>query len=158
MEKGKIEKKRKLFVCPEVNVPRDLFVSNKSKRLKSSGEIVTEKSNSSFANNRGRNDFPLKAKSSRDEVRSMMSTIKEFNANSLTGTKKKNYNDDILTRLGAPPPKQPTMPFQMRMGINADMKRRAILKAAEAKEAGLVLANSIKNIHSKKAKKSKSKK
>ena len=140
--------KRKIFQCPEVSVPRDIMHRSKEPKYE-------EKSNKS-GNKRPPSLGATKSdyRSSKEEIRYMMSTIKAFNANSSTGSMKKNYKDDILTKLGAPPPKQPTMPFKMKMGILAGQKKRELMKEKGAKESGVVLAK-ISSHNGRKVKKTK---
>eukprot|EP01035_Chromulina_nebulosa_P039663 gene39663-53625_t len=87
--------KRKIYVCPEVSVPRDIMRSKEPKYEDASSSTQKRPSfvGSTNSNNR----------SSKEEIRDMMAKIKVFNANALTGSQKKNYKDDILTKLGAYP-------------------------------------------------------
>lgn len=126
--------KRKIYVCPEVSVPRDIM---RSKEPKYEDASSSTQKRSSFVGSTNSNN-----RSSKEEIRDMMAKIKVFNANALTGSQKKNYKDDILTKLGAPPPKQPTMPFKIKMGILAGRKKKELLKEKELKESGVVLASS----------------
>lgn len=147
--------KRKIFVAPDVSVPRDIMRRSKEPKYEdmSSSSSTMQKRPSLVGDNNSN------TRSSKEEIRDMMSKIKVFNANSLTGSMKKNYKDDILTKLGAPPPKQPTMPFKLKMDILAGRKKRKLLKEKEVKESGVVLANKHNRVmhSSKKSKKPKKK-
>jgi hypothetical protein len=87
-----------------------------------------------FKSNRG-GDAGKKPKTAREEVNEILETVKEFNAKSLEGAKKAAHKDDILTKLGALPPKQQKMPYAMRLGLNAAKKKRDIKNAQLAKES-----------------------
>jgi len=122
-------KKRKLFICPEVSLPEDLYSSKRTKTDKESkGKVSGTK--------------PETKASKREEFRNFMNNLKEFNAKE-SSVKKKFTKDDILTKLGAPPPKQMTMPFKMKMGLEAARKKREIKLEIESKEAGLVSTRKI---------------
>lgn len=124
-------------MCPEVKVPK-LQRPDDRKRQR-------EPEKPSF----NRNDIK-KPKTDKEELRSMMATIKQYNSKSLEGLSMKAYKDHKLTKLGAPPPKQQTMPFKMKMGILAGRKKRNQREKALDKEGGVVRANAkIKTSHHK---------
>lgn len=128
---------QKVFVCPEVRVPKLQRPDGDRKRQRE-----PERPNN-------RNDAK-KPKSEKEELRSMMSTIKQYNSQSLEGLSMKAYKDHKLTKLGAAPPKQQTMPFKMKMGIIAGRKKRNQREKAMDKEGGVVRANAkIKTKHNK---------
>lgn len=81
-------------------------------------------------------------KTAREEINEIMETVKEFNAKSLEGGKKAAHKDDILTKLGALPPKQQKMPYAMRLGLNAAKKKREAKNVQLAKEAQIQLPQS----------------
>ena len=83
-----------------------------------------------------------KPKSTKEEIREMMETVKEFTAKSLEGAKRLAHKDDKLTRLGALPPKQQKMPYHMKIGLNAAKKKRDIRNAELAKESQVQLPQS----------------
>jgi hypothetical protein len=91
-------------------------------------------------------------KSTRDEINEIMESVKEFNAKSLEGGKKAAHKDDILTKLGAFPPKQQKMPYAMRLGLNAAKKKRDVKNAQLAKEAQIQLPQSFSQQNKKKRK------
>jgi len=131
--------KRKFYVCPELSLPNDLYANKRSS--------VDRESKGAMSGMK-----PETKASKRAEFRTFMNNLKEFNLKE-TLVKKKFTKDDILTKLGAPPPKQMTMPFKMRMGIEAAKKKREIKLEIESKEAGLVTARKIIAPKRKKSKK-----
>jgi|EP01033_Poteriospumella_lacustris_P012510 hypothetical protein len=76
----------------------------------------------------------------KEEVRSFMRTIKEFNANSELGSSRRNHQEDLLTQLGAPPPKQQKMPFKLRLKLDDARKKREERKLDELRQSGEVTA------------------
>lgn len=48
--------------------------------------------------------------------------------------------EDLLQRLGAPPPKKQRMPFRMAMGVRAAQAKRTRKETEQARESGVVLA------------------
>lgn len=73
--------------------------------------------------------------STKEELREFMKTIKEFNAHSELGNSRKKYKEDLLTKLGAPPPKQQKMPFKLRLKLDAARKIREDRKLNEMKQS-----------------------
>jgi hypothetical protein len=71
----------------------------------------------------------------------MFKTVKEFGLTNIHNSKRKTL-EHKLTKLGAPPPKQPTMPFKMKIGILEGRKKREKRTLDEAKQSGQVLAKS----------------
>lgn len=123
---------QRVFVCPEVKAPKLDRVNN------------TERKRKDFTHNRGSREDEKsfkKPKSAKAELREFMTSVKEYSSQTLEGLSKKAHKDDKLTKLGAPPPKQQTMPFKMKMGILAGRKKRKQREAAMAAEAGVVQAN-----------------
>lgn len=138
------------FKCPSFRVPdRSTYLNRSNKRR------PDEQSEDSGFNKRSRNAMK---QSSYQEQREIMSSIREFGSQALTGMNKKKFKEDKLTKLGAPPPKQQTMPFKMRLGINAGREKRKQKQLELAKESGTVLARpkSSSSTHSKGSRKSKS--
>lgn len=117
---------QKVFVCPEVRVPK-LDRSDRNFKRKEPSE--------DFRQNNVSNKRP---KSEKEELRSLMKTVKEYSSQSLVGLSKKAHKDQKLTKLGAAPPKQQTMPFKMKMGILAGKKKRKQREAREATEAQVI--------------------
>lgn len=76
----------------------------------------------------------------REEVRTFMRTVKEFNANSELGSSRRNHQEDILTQLGAAPPKQQKMPFKLRLKLDEAKKKREERKLDELRQSGEVTA------------------
>lgn len=123
---------KRVFVCPDVKAPKLDRVNN------------TERKRKDFTHDRSSRDNEQNSKrpkSAKAELREFMTSIKEYSSQSLEGLSKKAHKDDKLTKLGAAPPKQQTMPFKMKMGILAGRKKRKQRETAMAVEAGVVQAN-----------------
>lgn len=105
---------------------------------------------SGFSNHGG--DSNKRPKTAREEINEILETVKEFNAKSLEGAKKAAHKDDKLTKLGAFPPKQQKMPYNMRLGLNAAKKKREQKAVLLAKESQVQLPQSY-NQQTKKRKK-----
>ena len=115
------------IVCPEVKLPDYI---KKRKNDNYDREVKNEK------NKKSKEDV---------DFRTMFASVKELGATQLTGLAKKNHKEDRLTKLGAPPAKQPTMPFGQKMGILAGRKKREKRMILQAKQSGVVLAKKNKN-------------
>jgi hypothetical protein len=124
----------KVFVCPVVRLPKKDRDSDGKKR-KDYGGFSDRTPRVDDRNNAKR------PKSEKVQLREFMGSIKEFSSKSLEGMSKKAHKDDKLTKLGAAPPKQQTMPFKMKMGILQGRKKRKSKEAKDAVEAGIVVAN-----------------
>lgn len=130
---------QKVFVCPEVRVPKLQRPDGDRKRQR---EPEIQRPNGKFDTK--------KPKTEKEELRGMMATIKQYNSQTLEGMSMKAYKEHKLTKLGAAPPKQQTMPFKMKMGIIAGRKKRNQREKALDKEGGVVRANQkIKSKHHK---------
>lgn len=117
-----------VFKCPEVSLPE--------KQVKENGYSGKKRSRDTFIKG---NNFKAK----KAEVDRLHADIKDFSSTSLIGLAKKKFKDDKLTRLGAPPPKQQTMPFKMKMGIEAGRKKRLLKAINRGKESGTLLPSSV---------------
>ncbi len=120
---------QKVFVCPDVRVPK---MDKNDRNYKRKDGFMMESSQSNQPNKR--------PKTEKEELRGLMKSIKEYSSQSLVGLSKKAHKDEKLTKLGAAPPKQQTMPFKMKMGILAGRKKRKQRETKEANEAGVVHA------------------
>lgn len=131
------------FVCPEVGLPATLQRNNNERKLDGSSSLSASSSSSGRPDNRKRkagdlyDDMDL---TNKEEVRNFMRTIKEFNANSELGSSRRNYKEDILTQLGAPPPKQQKMPFKLRLKLDDARKKREERKLDELRQSDEVTA------------------
>jgi hypothetical protein len=155
----------KTFVCPTVTVPPrihrdrgDRERSNNTTNESFHREFESGKSKRSFGDNDGRADSrpggngsdrassyqSKKAKygTEKTEMSEIMKEIKDLSSTALLGSAKKKYKEDILTKLGAAPVKEQTMPFKMKMGILKGRKRREDRAEQERKESGVVVATS----------------
>lgn len=131
------KKRKQVYICPEVNIPND-----SKKRIKSFHPSDVSKDLE--------NGKPLDKKSMKSEMKKFMDSVRKFNANSSSSSGKKNFKDDLLTRLGAPPKKQQTMPFKMKMGILTAREKRRLRDDLQAKEAGLVTTSTTNSKRKKK--------
>ena len=116
------------FYCPQVEVPCDMNKSSKKRRR--DADIHEPRHN---PRNKPQDDFA-----------GLLSSVKNFSSVVLTGQSRKKFEEEKLTKLGAPPVKQQKMPFQMRIGLIAGKKKRDARKAAELKESGQIAPKSLK--------------
>ena len=72
------------------------------------------------------------------ELRLIYKEIKEFSSTSLSSGDKRKYNDDKLTRLGAPPIKAEKIPFKMKLGMMKHQKKLAVKELQHVKDSGVV--------------------
>lgn len=123
----------KTFICPNVKLPE--------KSIERSGQKRTRESDYTSKINFAKKSMPSQNfEMSKKEVSNILTEIKDLSATSFVGMAKKKHKEDKLTKLGAPPPKQQTMPFKMQMGILKGRKIRMTKAIQTAKEAGVVLA------------------
>jgi hypothetical protein len=112
--------------CPTVDLPEDFQRHKKRKHFHHEGDGNTS--------NLDMNDRKMFAQ--------MFSSVKEFGMTNLEKSKKKVL-ENKLTKLGAPPVKQPKMPFKMKMGILEGRKKREQRQLQDARDSGQVLATSL---------------
>lgn len=118
----------KTYKCPVISYVPSLLTGNKRKRGQQNSLLNSnEESNA---------DDKFKLEKYRAEVRA----LSDSKLKGLAGIKVK---DDVLTNLGVAPPKQQTMPFKMRMGINKGRSIRTEKFIIKAKESGTVVASSL---------------
>ena len=118
------------FVCPTVHVPDDLRRQNNTRNTKRPAESAAPIESK----------YISKAKKlKKDEsLGDMLKSVRDLGSSGLTGQARLKYKNDKLTKLGAPPPKEQTMPFKMKMGILAGRKKRELKQIAESKVSNLV--------------------
>ena len=74
-----------------------------------------------------------------EERHKIMKSIKELAATTLTGINRKEYKEDKLTKLGAPPVAKQKIPLKMKIGLEKG-KEKIIKKSMEiAQASGVVL-------------------
>lgn len=148
----KIEK----FVCPEVKLPSDFRKPHHNNKTNHREQPVANRNNNSKLGKVSSNDNNFNSSGSkkrkasdlyddmdltnREEVRNFMRTVKEFNANSQLGSSRRNFQEDLLTQLGAPPPKQQKMPFKLRLKLDEARKKREEHKLEELRQSDEVTA------------------
>lgn len=126
--------------CQEVSLPPK-SIGSKRKREDEARNANSNRSRES----RGRSAMPFSSQpttfgSTKEEIRDIMKTVKEFNANSELGSSRRKYQDDLLTKLGAKPIKQPTMPFKLHLALDQVRKRKEMKKLEELKQSDEVSA------------------
>ena len=128
--------KIKTYSCPVVKLPdrQSVSVNGKVKR-----HDWDDNRSQSFATSK-----KAKTQSAAAEMKDIFESIKELSSTTLQGSDRKKYKEDKLTKLGAPPVKEQTMPFKMKMGILRGRKKREERALAQAKESGVVLAKTSK--------------
>eukprot|EP01041_Mallomonas_annulata_P003449 gene3449-6853_t len=135
-------KKVQKFVCPDVQVP-----SSMKRNRGDMGWDLSEEDALSRSSNVGRTSRK-KDETKAEELSKIFATVKDFSSTRLIGMAKINYNDSKLTKLGVKPPKQKTMPFKMRMGLDSAREKRENIKINKAKQSGIVLPISRKKFES----------
>eukprot|EP01031_Cornospumella_fuschlensis_P027254 gene27254-32924_t len=88
--------------------------------------------------------------STREELKNMMKSIKQFNNDQLFGKDKRKSKQDKLTELGAMPLKQQKMPFKMKLAIHKSRERKQERKKEEQKQSGVVTIDTLKQIRERK--------
>lgn len=121
----------KTFKCPEVRLPDDLINTGKKKR-----KLDHFKEDDGHYKTKFKNEI----NDDRISFEKTFSAIKKINGSTLTGLSRIKHKGDKLSKLGVPPPKQPTMPFKMKIGIEQGRKKRASKQLEYAKTSGLVTA------------------
>jgi len=74
-----------------------------------------------------------------EERHKIMKSIKELAATTLTGINKKEYKEDKLTKLGAPPVAKQKIPYKMKMGLEKGKEKRIAKSIERAQSSGIVL-------------------
>lgn len=139
----------KTVVCGDIPLPQDIkksrpFTSRpqSADRDRPAFRASTLPFKRGFGKGRGKKlskeDEEFLAK--KEELRSFMSNIKEFNAHSELGKSRRQFEEDRLTQLGALPLKQAKMPFKVRLRIESAQKKRENRKSSELKESDEVIA------------------
>lgn len=145
------KKSIKTIVCGDVALPVDIKRAQpwppKENRTSNSTSTL---STSSFKRGFGRGPRGKKLSkedeeflAKKEELRTYMSNIKEFNAHSQLGQSRRQFQEDRLTQLGALPVKQAKMPFKVRLRIEKAQKKRETRKLTELKESDEVVAVSV---------------
>lgn len=134
-------------VCPEDKLP-EFYRPPKRK----SDDITTRKQTGGSGGGK-KPRFDVKKKdedtsnlSTREELKLMMKSIKQFNTNQLFGKDKRKSNQDKLTELGAMPLKQEKMPFKMKLAIHKSRERKQERKKEEQKQSGVVTIDTLKKV------------
>ena len=147
--------KKTHFKCPEVRVPDEVIekargnarMKRKNDEMQNSARDNIRRSssdavfNKKFKRDRGLGD--IKSRSQADELTQLMGSVKEYSSQTFKGMEKLNHKADVLTKLGAEPLKQQTMPFRMKMGIEAGRKKRTEKMQERAAVEGTILAKSL---------------
>mmetsp|Transcript_8107 Transcript_8107/g.8260 ORF Transcript_8107/g.8260 Transcript_8107/m.8260 type:complete len:193 (+) Transcript_8107:262-840(+) len=136
------------FKCPEVRLPP--FDKNKKRKIGDMGWDIDTNHNDnrqSIKKSKSHMSKPIekdKKTATSDEMKNIMSYVREFSSSVLTGHSKLDYRNKKLTDLGVPPPKQPTMPFKLRMALNATKAKKEAKQLNAAKQAGIILPKASK--------------
>ncbi|RYH29919.1 DUF4602 domain-containing protein [archaeon] len=88
--------------------------------------------------------------STREELKHLMKSIKQFNSNQLFGKEKRKSYQDKLTELGAMPLKQQKVPFKMKLAIHKSRERKQERKKEEQKQSGVVTMDTLKHVRDRK--------
>jgi hypothetical protein len=144
------------FTCPEVHVPQDLIEKHKKKRkaeqdaVRDNAKREQERGAAKGSNQAQKQQSAMLSdirkyqkcdttkKAKMKQMSDLVGSVKEFSSQTLTGMHAKKHKEDVLTKLGALPVKQQTMPFKMKMGIVAGRKKTASKVAERAREGGVV--------------------
>ena len=82
--------------CPEISFHKKAQPSHSSH-------------NSSFKSNK---NVSKSGNMGKEEIREFMGSVKSFAVTNAIGLEKQHHKQDILTKLGVPPPKEQKMPFK----------------------------------------------
>jgi hypothetical protein len=74
-----------------------------------------------------------------EERHKIMKSIKELAATTLTGINRKEYKEDKLTKLGAPPVAKQKIPLKMKIGLEKGKEKRIKKSMERAQASGVVL-------------------
>lgn len=130
--------------CPEVSLPAK-FIGSKRKREDETSSSSRNGGGRSRESRGSQSALPFSSQqasfdSTKEEIREIMKTVKEFNANSELGSSRRKYQEDLLTKLGAKPVKQPTMPFKLHLALDQVRKKKEAKKLEELKQSDEVSA------------------
>lgn len=134
-------------VCPVDRLPDDFqrkrrFDSEKPDR--SGVSFMNKKPR--FGGSHGDKAASSSSTSTKEELRTIMKSIKEFNTEALFGKEKRKTAQDMLTDLGCMPLKQQTMPLKMRLAIQEGRKKKEKGRTEIAKASGVVTANTAQTL------------
>jgi len=143
----------KTFICPkDVAIPdrrNNAFNPRSAEAGGRSGSLELGKFNthssegSSFRSAEGSKKWDQTKKARQDEVKGLMSEVKQLSAKTFVGLAKKKHKDDTLTTLGVDAPKKQTMPFKMALGIREGRLKRQLKTIEKSKESGVVLSKNL---------------
>jgi len=146
----------KTFICPkDVGVPdrRENDASSNHKGREFRGKTSFQEGGKTASVGPARTPFFRSAgggsnkdqtkKARQDEVKGLMSEVKELSAKTFQGLAKKKHKDDALTHLGVDAPKQQTMPLKMALGIREGRLKRQLKTIERSKESGVVLSKNL---------------
>ena len=128
-----------------INMPKVLTV-------KCPPEVPSLKNSSSSLKRKRPTEEPSSSSSSRkkkdrekerDEFNAFFAEAKQLGESTLRGLAGIKVRDDVLTKLGVPPPKQQKMPFKMAIGIMNGRAKRMEKRLKRAKDSGQVVATSL---------------
>ena len=74
-----------------------------------------------------------------EERHKIMKSIKELAATTLTGINRKEYREDKLTKLGAPPVAKQKIPLKMKIGLEKGKEKRIKKSMERAQASGVIL-------------------
>jgi len=130
--------------CPEISLPAKASGSKRKREGETSSSSRNDGGRSRESRN-GLSTLPFSSQqaffdSTKEEIREIMKTVKEFNSNSELGSSRRKFQEDLLTKLGAKSVKQPTMPFKLHLALDQVRKRKEAKKLEELKQSDEVSA------------------
>ncbi len=132
--------------CPEVSLPEDF---KKPRRDFGDSRRSDEERKPFGFGDKGKRKVSIpgtersETMSTKEELGEYMKNIKEFNANSELGTKRRKFEEDKLTKLGALPLKQVKMPLKVKLRVLEAKNKREKRRLDELKQSHEVVANNL---------------
>eukprot|EP01039_Chlorochromonas_danica_P002795 gene2795-3049_t len=141
-------------VCPVDRLPDDFYSKKRGANMgftSSCSSKMSSNKKARFSSSPPSSSSSSATASTKEELRTMMKSIQEFNAESQFGKDRRKYHQDRLTALGAPPLTQQTMPLKMKLAILESRKKKEKGRAVVEKASGVVTADTLKKIRARKA-------
>jgi hypothetical protein len=128
----------KKYKVPSIQLPSSLK-DKKRDRGDMGWDITNKKRKDSSYNNNEYKSLKEENILIMEERHKIMKSIKELASTTLTGINKKEYKEDKLTKLGAPPVPKQKIPFKMKMGLERGKEKRINKSIERAQASGVIL-------------------
>jgi hypothetical protein len=128
----------KTVICPESRLPEGLYSQKRHEKPFNTANTSIPTHHLNIIKHKVYGNS--KNYTSQRDLRLLHTEIKEFSASSSSVTGKRKAVEDKLTKLGAPPPKQMKIPFNIKLGMMKKQKLVAQREEERIKESGVVVA------------------